>query len=304
MTIGITGGTGFIGRHLTALLVSKGYEVVVFTRSRKKPLIKVSYAHWNPGKGSCDIAALGKIDAMVNLAGAGIADKTWTAKRKQEITESRVNATAFLVSQLKAHAPNCKTFISASAIGFYGPDKAWNIPFTEDAQPANDFLGDTCRLWEETAQEATAFARTVILRFGIVLGKESGALPKFLQPISFGIKPIPGNGAQMVSWIAVRDLARLIFFAIDQEQVSGIYNAVSPNPVSMHRLMEVIALVKGGTKIPVHIPSVLLKMVLGEMSGEILKSCTASAEKTLSTGFTFNYPGIDEAVKAILARNK
>ena len=299
--IGITGGSGFIGRHLTALLIRSGYRVVIFTRSvpRNPAQKQVTYAQWDIITAKCDMNALKELDGVVHLAGAGIADKRWTEKRKKEILDSRVMGTEFLVSQLKDHAPACKTFIAASATGFYGRDHAGAIPFTETAPPCNDFLCDTCRQWEAASQKANEFARTVILRFGIVLGQECGAFPKLARPLSFGIMPVLGSGNQAVSWIEVDDLARLFLFVLEHDNLSGIYNAVAPNPVTHKELMKTTAAVKGDMKIPVPVPAVLLKIILGEMSGEVLKSCTVSAQKTIDTGFIFNYPDITSAVKAI-----
>ena len=301
-TIGITGGTGLVGKHLTKLLLSKGFNVVIFTRSTslKKTPDGLSYAHWDAKRRSCDIAAIKRLDAIVHLAGAGIADKRWKPKRKKEITDSRVKGTHFLVSILKEHAPDCKTFVGASATGYYGPSHPRNPPFTETALPYNDFLGNTCVQWEAESQQAADFARTIILRFGIVLGKESGAFAEFARPQSFGIMPILGLGNQVVSWIEVDDLARLILFTIEQEQVAGVYNAVSPGPVSHRQLMKAIATEKGGIKIPVPVPSALLHLLLGEMSTEVLKSCDVSCEKITAAGFTFRHPTIAGAVKAIL----
>jgi uncharacterized protein (TIGR01777 family) len=288
--IGITGGSGFVGNHLAALLTGKGYEVIIFTRSAAANPAKnnVSYAHWDASKNECGLSALQKIDAIVNLAGAGIADKRWTEKRKKEILQSRV------------HAPNCKTFIGASATGFYGPDREGAIPFTEIAPAGNDFLGDVCRQWEAASQVANDFARTVILRFGVVLGKDGGAFPKLAAPLSFGIMPILGSGRQVMSWIAIDDLARLILFALETQKLSGIYNAVAPVPVTQKELMSTIATIKGGVKIPLPAPAFLLEIMLGEMSEELLKSCTASAAKTLATGFVFDCPDITKAVSSLL----
>ncbi len=300
--VGITGGTGFVGRHLTALLIRKGYEVVVFTtgvaKRRKKQ--HISYAHWNPENGACDLAAIKSVDVMVNLAGEGIADKRWKPKRKKAIRESRVKSTDFLVDHLNAYAPDCKTFITASATGFYGADSHYSNSFVEDAAPATDFLGETCRQWEAASEKINNDIRRVVLRFGIVLGKGSGAFPQLSNPMVYGISPILGSGGQVVSWIEIHDLARLILFAIEHTEVTGIYNAVAPGHVSHQQLMRTIASAKHGIRIPVHVPSVLLKILLGELSTEVLKSCTVSADKVLATGFVFDHPEIEGAVKAIL----
>ena len=271
--IGITGGTGLIGRHLTALLVEKGYKVIIFSRSAGKTGDKnISYTYWDPEKSEIDRAALGNIDCIIQLAGASVAQKRLTAKRKQEVINSRVQSTNFLLTQLKEQAPNCKTIIAASATGFYGPDTPGSIPFTETAPTYNDFLGETCRQWEDATEKANSFMRTVIIRIGIVLGKDGGAFPELAGPLSFGIMPILGSGKQVVSWIDIDDLAGLFLFALENEGISGVYNGVSPNPVTHKQLMYAIAREKGGLSIPAPVPAFALKIALGEMSTEVLKS--------------------------------
>lgn len=300
-TIGITGGTGFVGHHLSRLLVDEGYKVVIFTRrvAEKSAEPNVSYAHWDSDKGECDNNAMRSLDAVVHLAGVGIANKRWSDGRKKKIVDSRVQVTDFLVSQLKANCGNCKSFISASAVGYYGEDKSGR-PFTEDAEPAHDFLAETCQQWERAALKAADTVRTVILRFGVVLGKEDGAFTKFAGPMKLGVMPIMGSGEQVMSWIEADDLSRLILFAIENEQMSGVYNAVSPEPVKHKDLMKTIAKTKGGLKIPVPVPAFMLKAMFGEMSNEVLKSCTVSADKVLQAGFQFKNPSIQKAVTAIL----
>ncbi len=300
LTIGITGGTGFVGQHLTALLVAKGYNVVIFTRSAARKTDKqVTYAHWDVDRKTCDINLLKELDAVVNLAGAAIADKRLTDARKKEIIDSRVNSTAFLLEKLKEYSPNCKTFVAASATGFYGPDRDGLVPFTETAEPYNDFLGETCRLWEDATQKAKERFRTVIIRIGIVLGKDGGAYPKLSGPMAFGIMPVLGSGRQVVSWIAIDDLARLFLHAIEHKGMAGIYNAVAPAPVTHLRLMRTIVKVKGGFRIPAPAPAFMLRMLLGEMANEVLKSCTVSAQKTIESGFAFDYPEIAGAIKTL-----
>lgn len=300
--IGITGGTGFVGRHLSAQLANDGHRVIVFSRNAAKNIDNqsIEYAYWNEDKKQCDVEALRQIDAMVHLAGAGLADKRWTEERKREIMRSRVHATAFIVEQLQRHANNCKTFIAASATGIYGPDRQGNHSFEEGDEPYTDFIADVCRQWEEASLKASTFARTVILRFGIVLGKDGGAFPRFATPVSWGVKPIFGTGKQKISWIHVSDLVSLIEYALANESISGIYNAAAPDVVSQHALMQAIARAEGKKCLPVYLPAFLLKMALGEMAEELLKSCNASGQKIADAGFAFKYPAIYGAIKAIV----
>jgi uncharacterized protein len=300
--IGITGGTGFVGRRLTNLLVAKGYEVIIFSRNAHAPTPGCTYAHWTPGKKECDTGMLARTDAIINLAGAGIADKRWTAARKKEIVDSRVTGTRFLTEQIRRYAPRCQTMISASAIGYYGADRTDDQPFTETDQHSADFLGETCYHWEQASIGGGSNYRTVILRFGIVLGQESGAFPKFAMPLSFGVRPILGSGKQMISWIAADDLTAMILYCLEQPTLSGTFNAVAPHPVSYRQLMDTIAQVKGCFSIPLPVPALALRMTLGELGTELLKSCTASAQKMADAGFNFRYPYLTETVKAILSR--
>ncbi len=300
-TIGITGGSGFVGQHLATLLVQEGYRVVVFTRgiTNKKKERAFRYATWDPIAGTIDTSALKMLDAVVNLAGAGIADKRWTKNRKRELVSSRTESTRFLAAQLRIHAPSCHTFISASATGFYGPDTPGISPFSEDAPAYTDFLAQLCADWEAAAENAADFARVVICRFGIVLGREAGAFPSFKKPLHFGVAPVLGNGRQVVPWIHVTDLAALLLYVL-QEPVTGIFNAVAPCPVTQKELVKTIAKEKGGLYITAPAPAFVLKAALGEMATELLKSCTVSCDKIRSAGFRFQYPAIDAAVHDLI----
>ena len=297
-TIAIAGGTGFVGRHLAKKLVSLGHRVVVYSRSAKSGIGNLQYAVWDPALQTMDAAPLKDVDAVVNLAGAGVVDKRWSDSRKREIISSRVDATHFLIEQLRAHAPNCKTFIAASATGIYGPDKG-GAPFKETDPAFDDFLAQVCRDWEAATLTAKAFYRTVIFRFGIVLGKDGGAYVQFAGPMKLGVMPILGSGRQVVSWVHVSDISGMIVAAIEGDAYSGIYNAVAPAPVPHKELMKAIAKAKGGLKIPVPVPPFVLRIMLGESSIEVLKSCTVSAQKAQDAGYVFRYPTIEEAAKAL-----
>lgn len=304
--IGITGGTGLVGRHLCRLLAESGYTLIVFTRNpnkNRKYIKNTEYAEWNPLKNKIDTGQLSKVEALVHLSGEGIADKRWTEQRKTDIVDSRVIGTEFIAQQLKEHAPNCKVFVGASAIGYYGEDDG-KEPFVEVATPANDFLGRTCAKWETASEGITETMRRVILRFGIVLAKEGGAFKEFHKPMKMGVMPILGSGEQMVSWVHVKDIARMIHFAIQRIEVSGIYNAVAPLPVSNSNLVHTMSRVQGGLQIPIPVPAFALKLMMGEMSIEVLKSCTVSAEKILMQGFKFDHRDIESAVADLLKKEE
>lgn len=304
MRVGITGGTGTVGTHVAAMLVNNGHQVTILSRNPPTGNTKpgYTYALWNAEKQQCDTNALQQLDAVIHLAGEPVAGKRWSAAQKEKIASSRVIGTRFLVDQLRQHAPNCKTMIAASAIGFYGPDAAPPVPFTEEAPAHNDFLGTICQQWEAEEHKADDFMRTVIIRIGLVMATEAGAFKEFVTPLSLGVMPILGSGRQVASWIHITDLARLMLFALDNSNMRGPYNAVAPHPVSNKELMKTVAHIKGGFHIPAPAPSFLLQLMLGEMSIEVLKSCTVSAAKTLGTGFSFTYPDIGSAVKELLKK--
>lgn len=300
-TVGITGGTGFVGTRIAQLLVAQGCEVIIFSRGKgEAPQPGINYAHWDPQKKECDTAALARVEGLINLAGAGIADKRWTTARKKEITGSRVAGTHFLVQQLQQYGERCIKYVAASAIGYYGPDKEGNPPFTEESPAHNGFLGQVCSQWEAASQQAAAICPVALIRIGVVLGREAGAFPRLTGPLKFGVMPIPGNGRQVVSWIWIDDLARLFVFVLQQDNVRGVYNGVAPHSVTYETLMRAVAKVKGGVAIPVRVPPVMLKLALGEMSTVILDSCTVSADKTLSAGFAFDKPCIEPALETIM----
>jgi hypothetical protein len=302
-TIGITGGTGLTGTYLTNQLLIKGYNVTVLTRkpSKKNANPGLSYALWDYKNAQCDIGALSELDAVVHLAGESIAARRWTDTQKALIASSRIEGTRYLVDMLRAHAPKCKTLVAASAIGYYGEDATAIPPFTEDAPPSSGFLGDTCVAWEAEITKTPSTIRTVIVRSGIVLAKNGGAFPQLLQGAPFRMLPIPGNGKQILSWIHLHDIAGIFMYAVEQGAMQGVYNGVAPHPTSYDVLMNSIATAKGGFFLQPHIPAFVLKAALGEMSIELLKSCTVVPQRTLAAGFTFTYPDIDKAVSNLVA---
>lgn len=309
-TVLITGGTGLIGKSLTTKLTAKGYDVIIMSRnppiSSNNP--KVTYAVWNIEKQKIDSSAIATADYVVNLAGAGVLKKRWTKEYKRIIIESRTQSSDLLIKALKENNNHVKAVIAASAIGYYGEDpKPLNNKnvFIETGAADENFLGDTCRIWEQSIEPVIKLdKRLVKLRTGMVLTNDGGVLLEFKKPLRFGIAAILGSGKQMISWIHIDDLCRIYINAIENEQLSGTYNAVAPLPVSNKKLMlNLAARIRGQFYIPVHIPKFLLKLVLGEGSIEVLKSTTVSSEKIKTTGFTFLYPTIDSALKELCKKD-
>jgi hypothetical protein len=305
----ITGGTGLVGTAVKALLERKGYEVVLLTRS-KTPI--KGQAHWDINTETIDSAAIAAADYIIHLAGAGVADKRWSIARKQEILDSRTKSSALLVKALQETPNKVKAVISASAIGWYGPDQndthkkdLASQGFVETDPSYPDFLGTTCAAWEASIAPVTANTnglqkRLVCLRTGIVLSKNGGALKEFLKPLAVRMAAVLGNGKQMISWIDVRDLAKMFVYALENENISGSYNAVAPVPVSNKTLTQTLAQVLYGRfYITTYVPSFVLKIMLGEMSIEVLKSTTVSAQKIQDAGFVFDYPEISKSLSTL-----
>lgn len=305
-TILITGGTGLIGTALTTMLAGKGHKVIVLTRTKRlSENTSISYAVWDVKSQQLDEDAVSKADYVIHLAGAGVADKRWTRDRKKEIVDSRTQSSALLVKALQQAPNKVKAVISASATGWYGADE--NRPpkkkaFTEDMRADKEFLGETCRLWEESiAPVKEAGRRLVKLRIGIVLSNDGGALPEFKKPVKFGIAGVLGSGKQMVSWIHIEDVCRMFLYAIENESMEGVYNAVAPSPVRNKELTLLLAnQMKGRFFVHLHVPAFILKAMLGEMSVEVLKSATVSSEKIKSAGFNFLYPSIESALANLI----
>ncbi|MBM3414362.1 MAG: TIGR01777 family protein [Bacteroidetes bacterium] len=303
-TILIAGGTGLVGKALTNYLLERGYQVIILTRNiltaqSSFPLhSRLTYSFWNPAKSFIDPAILKIADHIINLAGAGVADKRWSSSRKKEIRDSRVIAGACIVKVLQEQAHHVKTVVNASAIGWYGPDAATLTDgFAEEAPSSHDYLGSTCKEWESSAFAIDKLGiRVITLRIGLVLTPAGGALREFIKPLRWGIATILGNGKQTISWIHINDLIALFEYAIVKNDLQGVYNAVAPAPVTNQVLIRTLAASKQSFFIPIHVPALLLKLIMGEMSIEVLKSTTVSAKKIVNAGFQFRYPTIQAAL--------
>lgn len=306
-TVLITGGTGLVGKILTRQLLREGYVVIILTRSitNSSSHQNLSYAEWNIKEQNIDGQVISKADFIIHLAGAGVMDKNWTESYKNEIVDSRIKSSELLIKGLKENNNDVKAIVSASAIGWYGESKKNSADFVESDKADSSFLGQTCKLWEESIEPVTSLnIRLVKLRTGIVLSNDGGALEEFKKPLKFGIAGILGNGDQIISWIHIDDVCRMFRYAMENEDMAGSYNAVTPEPVSNKRL--VLTLAKNQHHkfyVPLHIPEFALKLFLGQRSIEILKSASVSSEKIKAAGFTFLYPGIQAAIKQLMSKD-
>lgn len=306
----ISGGTGTIGKRLTQLLLQKGYQVSILSRSAdhysgndipENGLLK--FYQWDVVNQTIDPEAVSTADYIIHLAGAGVADKRWSRKRKQEILDSRTQSSALLVKALRENPHQVKSVVSASAIGWYGPDRnnSTLTGFVESDPCYPDYLGDTCMQWEASILPVTSIGkRLVILRTGIVLSNAGGAFVEFKKPLAFKLATVLGSGQQIISWIHEDDLCNQYIYAIEQEHMNGIYNAVAPEPVSNSVLIHALAKkLCGRLYMAVRVPAFILKLMLGEMSIEVLKSTKVNCQKMQDTGFKYQYPTIRQAIDAL-----
>ena len=306
-TILITGGTGLVGKALGQSLLKKGYQVIILSRNAGKSstIAGLSYSQWNVEAQTIERQAIENADYIIHLAGAGVADKRWTKKRKQEIVESRVKSCKLIIDSLTNIPNKVQAVVSSSAIGWYGPDPVIPNPqpFTEEAPAHDDFLGTTCKQWEESIEPVTQLGKRLVkLRTGIVLSTAGGALKEFIRPLRFGVAAVLGSGKQIISWIHIDDLVNMYIAAIENENLSGVYNAVAPEPVSNKVLTLQLAKSRKKFFIPIHVPSFLLQLILGEMSVEVLKSATVNSSKIGQAGFHFKFGNISPALED-LTRN-
>lgn len=295
----ITGGTGAIGHYLTKLLVANFYEVIIFTRNAKKTSTQkqVRYIHWDPNKQVIDNQSIQEADYIINLAGANLNGSRWTKAYKQEIISSRVESGQLIYQTLK-HVPNkVKAVLSASAIGWYGTDHNYQKqPFREGDPQGGEFLSWVCNLWEGSVKPIeTLGTRLVVFRFGIVISEDQGLLKEMNKLLRFRLNPVLGSGKQMLSWIHVQDLARMLLFAIQNDAIGGIYNACSSEPVPMAQFTKRIAKRKfGALYIPFPVPALFIKSLLGQQGQEmVLNGTWVSNEKIVNANFPFQYPTLD-----------
>lgn len=300
MKILIAGGSGLIGTKLLELLKRRGHQVSILSRNPQSNEDYSSFK-WDIEAEYVDEHALEGIDVLINLAGAGIADARWSDRRKEVLRASRVEGNKLLLEAVQASGTQLNLFVGASAIGVYGNrGDHW---LTEESKPGDDdFLVSLSKEWEASHRVFLDYAdRIAILRIGVVLSMEGGALPKLNQSVVIGSSGYLGDGAQYMSWIHIDDLTRIFLAIIENPELSGIINATSPHPVTNKKFMETLVSLKSGLGILLPVPAFLLKIYLGEMSQVVLDSSRVSPDVLVRNNYEFKYERLEDALNDLKA---
>lgn len=298
-TILITGGHGLIAQKLVKKL-EKDYVVRLLTRAKKQE----NEFEWDIEKGIIDEKALIGVHHIIHLAGANVAEKRWTKTRKQEIISSRVNSAKLILNSLKKNNLKINSFISASAVGFYGTETTEKI-YTEKDNKGTDFLSNVVFLWEHMADQflkQNIAKRVVKLRTGVVLSDKGGALIKMKTPIKYYIGAALGSGKQYMPWIHIEDICAMYEFAINNSKVKGVYNAASPTHTTNRELTKSIAYVLKKPLFFPNIPSSIIKLIFGEAAVILLEGSRVSSHKITNEGFDFKYPELRLALENLLKK--
>jgi hypothetical protein len=301
MRVAVTGATGLVGSALVPLLVARGHEVVRLVRGKAgAPAAgKITDAEWHPERGEIDAAALAGVDAAVHLAGENISEGRWTEEKKRRIIESRRQGTRLVSETLARLDPRPRALVSASATGFYG-DRGDEL-LNEQSASGKNFVSHVCREWETATEPArTAGVRTVMLRFGIVLSREGGALQKMLTPVKLGVGGKLGSGKQFYSWITIDDAVAAILFALGNETLSGPVNLVSPQPVTNGEFTRALGHAANRPTL-FAVPAFAARLAFGEMADELLlASARVEPVRLKAAGFEFKHPTLEVALRHLL----
>lgn len=296
----VTGATGLIGSRIVRHLQQRGHKIKILTRDPSR-VKNMEAFHWDIEKGQIDPDCLNGIDTIIHLAGAGIADKRWTKKRKKEIVDSRVKSTRLLFDTIGNTGSKIETIISASGAGYYG-NRGDEI-LTEESSNGTGFLAECCKQWEDAIDEGRSFCdRIVKLRIGIVLTRHGGALVELEKPVNFFAGASLGSGKQWIPWIHLFDMISIFEKVVEDPGYHGVYNTSSPFPVTNSEFTRTIAKKLHRPVWPVNVPEFLLRLLLGEMCEVVLISDRNSAQKLLNAGFQFRYPALDDALTEIYAQ--
>ena len=308
MRLLLTGCTGFIGRELIPSLTKEGHSLTLISRQPREKLKEIAddqnihIIQMNPAESSSwdkeEIQnSLKSCEGVINLAGEPIAEKRWTEGHLKEIANSRLETTKYLIKNLRSLKKPPKVLINASAIGFYGSHP--KTEFTEESFPGDDFLANLCKEWEALASNKPRSTRLVIIRIGIVLAKDGGALGKMLPIFRAGLGGPIGDGKQWMSWIHRTDLCNIINESLKNSSWSGVINGVAPNPVRMNEFSNSLGKVLGRPSL-LTVPGPILKLILGDGARVVLEGQNVKSKIFNKQKFKFAFPSINEAFKKIL----
>lgn len=296
----ITGGTGFVGRSLTDLLLRNGFSVSILSRSKRQDKKDLSYYIWDIKNQTIEDAAVDNADYIIHLAGENIAGERWTEKRKKAIVASREDSIKLIHNVLAKQNHKVSAFISASAIGIYGAINGETI-CKESTPPASDFLGRTCQIWEAAVDTIGQLGiRTVKVRTGLVLGEGDGLIKKLKPIFKYRLGAPLGSGKQYMPWIYIDDLCEIYLKAINDDTVRGPYNAAIQDDTDNIAFSRTFAAVYGYKIWLPHVPAAIIKLGMGQMSKIVLTGRRVSSEKIRKTGFTFEITDIEEALRKVI----
>mgnify|MGYP000548411736 CR=1 FL=1 len=297
-TILVTGASGLVGSHLCMKLLDKGYNVKRLGRQVVNGA--PNRFSWDVKNMKIDDEALSGVHAIIHLAGANISEGRWTDNRKKEIVDSRVNSTNLLLEAVKRTKPPLETYITASAIGYYGAVTTDHI-FKEDDNPATDFIGEVCSRWEDAANQFNDIkVRTVALRTGVVLTAKNGPLQKMKLPVALGIGSGLGKGSQYFPWIHINDLCDMYIYALEHSNISGPYNAVSPEHITNLEFTKNIGNALRRKVFLPNVPSFILKLIFGQMAVIFLEGSRVSSQKIEHEGYLFTYKSSQKALNDLV----
>jgi uncharacterized protein (TIGR01777 family) len=300
MKIVMAGGTGFLGRPLVERLAAGGHDIVILTRTPRAGAGTVRYVGWRPDGTAGDWSEqLDGADAVINLAGENLADRRWTTEYKEVLRQSRILSTRSLVAAVRRTTHKPSILLSGSAIGYYGA--TGDEPLDESFPPGSDFLATLCVDWEAEAHAASALGcRVIIVRTGVVLASDGGALKKMMPPFLFFVGGPIGSGTQFMSWIHRDDWIALVVWLLEQPNVTGVFNATAPNPVTNRDFSTALgrALHRPSW---LTVPRFALRAILGEMANiALFNGQRVAPKRALDSGFTFSHTQIDDAMRAAL----
>ncbi len=296
----IAGGSGMIGRSLTTYLLERGHRVEWLSHSGSEGPVPVH--SWNPSEKQVPNDVIRSANVIVNLAGAGIADKRWTSSRKRVLRSSRIDGNLALAQLLAQDRGRVESFISSAAMGIYG-DRGDNWCKETDSIKGDDFLIEICSDWEDSIRKVESVGvRTVYFRISVVLSMKGGALPKIAGPMKFGVASYFGDGKQYYSWIHIHDMVRAFTKAIESSEMNGVYNAATKQPLPMKEWVKKLA--DSSSKSPwiAPVPEFGLRLAFGEMADVILNSVRLDVQKLEDTGFEWSFPDIATAGHHLFAQ--